>query len=143
MKTPSTPSTREKSAGAPCGICRVVNRSSIDVFRDDEYPSEVGRLERVYELGCCPLCGTFYLEISESDPHHYMSVEQSFKRISDKVAFDKLVSMNPRDLEPWRKSAKQWLDNRFDTDRRVRALARTLTAKKTAEMLANIKFLRR
>ncbi len=138
MKTPSTPSTREESAGAECEVCRVVNSSSIDVFRDDKFPPEVYRLKRVYKLGCCPLCGTFYLKVSESDPHHYMSVEVSFKRISDEAAFGELVSMRPGDVGAWRKNVKQWLDEKFDTDARVRALTRKLTAEKTAETLANI-----
>ncbi len=116
MASTGKPSAAKASGWQSCELCsKQPAGDSYDVFRDDDYEADYSHLEkpvdnrkqllemlRDLDLDRCPICHTYYLSSSESDPHHYMSYTQSIARISDEEALRELAAIKT-------KTAKQWL----------------------------------
>ena len=118
MTTRGKLSAPKSSGWQSCEKCsKQPSGDSYDVFQEDGYKADYSHLERPADsteqliemllelkLRRCPICHTFYLETSESDPHHFMSFEHSISRISDEEALQELSSIDTN-------KAKEWLDD--------------------------------
>ena len=118
MTTPEKSSAPDEPAWKTCEMCsKQPSGDSYDIFQEDGYKADYSHLERPADsteqlidmllklkLRRCPICHTYYLETRESDPHHFMSYEQSISRVSDKKALRELSSIETD-------KAKEWLND--------------------------------
>lgn len=137
MKKRATPSAPEAPAWEECEICRDVPAERF-VYHDsdDKFPPAVYRLEEFekyqrHGLLRCPLCLTFYLKETESDPHHFMGLEdERITRIDNLTALRMLASMDS-------KKAGRWMTE-LDADARIPELVKMLETDGSAEAAATL-----
>lgn len=140
MNSSDTPSPAKKPARSKCEICRdILSGYTIDDLRGESFPDAVHRLERLGGLRRCPLCFTFYLMESGSDPHHYMSAETSITRISHDKALGMLSTLLASGDQPRKEAdkAKRWM-GKHDVDSHVSELDSKLESEKAAEAAATL-----
>jgi hypothetical protein len=115
MASSAKPSAAKASGWQSCEFCsKQPAGDSYDVFQDNGYKADYSHLERPADsreqllemlldlnLHRCPVCHTYYLSSSESDPHHYMSYTHSIGRVSDEVALHELASIKTQTAEKW------------------------------------------
>jgi len=91
MASTGKPSAAKASGWQSCEFCsKQPAGDSYDVFQDEGYEADYSHLETPADsreqllemltklkLHRCPVCHTYYLSSSESDPHHYMSYTHS------------------------------------------------------------------
>lgn len=126
MASSGKPSAAKASGWQSCEFCsKQPAGDSYDVFQDDGYEADYSHLERPADsreqliemltelkLHRCPVCHTYYLSSSESDPHHYMSYTHSIGRISDKEALRELASIKTETAKQWLTELRQKLRKR-------------------------------
>lgn len=82
MKKRKTRRAADLGSLAECEICRdLPDWKMIDTVQQNPFSPEADRLIGTGEIRRCPICGTSYSFTCESDTHHFMSWEQTIRRL--------------------------------------------------------------